>query len=156
MALTLYELLKNHKVGQIGYLYEDIKKQAKLMEEKLGMPKFAIIPKSKSKVTYRGKPSEMEVKICISRIMNTQIELIQWISGECYHKEHLQKYGEGFYHLSVIVDELKPYFELFKRLNIDILQDRWAGKQHTVYFDTKEIFGIVVEFQATERRRKKK
>jgi len=155
MGLSFFELLKDHKVDQIGYLYRDVEKQAEKMEKKLGMPKFAIIPNAKSKVTYRGKEYEMEAKIAISRIMNTQIELIQWLSGECYHKEHLEKYGEGFYHISVIVDDLNPYFELFKSLNIEMLQERWIGKQHVAYFDTKEVLGMVIELQATERRRRK-
>ena len=87
--------------------------------------------------------------------MNTQIELIQWISGECYHKEHLEKYGEGFYHISLFVDDLKKYLELFKSLNIMVLQEGWVGKQHFAYFDTKEIFGLVIEVQATERKPKR-
>ncbi|TFG03270.1 MAG: hypothetical protein EU542_02840 [Promethearchaeota archaeon] len=155
MGLSFFELLKDHHVDQIGYIYKDVEEQAKKMERVLGLPKFAIIPNAKSKVTYRGKQTEMEAKIGISRIMNTQIELIQWISGECYHKEYLEKYGEGFYHISVIVEDLNPYFELFKSLNIEVLQDRYIGVQHAVYFDTKEIFGIVIELQATEGRRKK-
>jgi hypothetical protein len=87
--------------------------------------------------------------------MNTQIELIQWISGECYHKEYLEKYGEGFYHISLFVNDLNSYFELFRNLNIDLLQEGWVGKQHIAYFDTKDIFGLVIEVQATERKRKK-
>jgi hypothetical protein len=155
MGMTLFELLKDQKVEQIGYLYEDAEAQAKKMEKTFGMPSFAFIPSAKSQITYRGKPSEIEVKIGISRLMNTQIELIQWISGECYHKEHLERYGEGFYHISLFVADLNPYRDLFKNLNIAILQEGWVGKQHFAYFDTKDIFGIVIEAQVTERRRKK-
>ena len=155
MGLSFFELLKDHKVDQIGFLYKDVEKQAEKMERMLGLPKFAINPNAKSKVTYRGEEYEMEAKIAISRIMNTQIELIQWLSGECYHKEYLEKYGEGFYHISVIVDDLNPYFELFESLGIELLQERWIGRQHVVYFDTKDVLGMVIEIQTTERKRKK-
>ena len=155
MGMTLFELLKEQKVEQIGYLYKDAEKQAKIMEETFGMPSFAFIPNVKSEITYRGKTSATEVKIGISRLMNTQIELIQWISGECYHKEYLEKYGEGFYHISLFVDDLNKYIELFKSLNIEVLQEGWVGKQHFAYFDTKETFGLVIEAQATERKRKR-
>lgn len=155
MGMSLFELVKNQKVEQIGYLYKDAEKQAKIMEEKFGMPSFAFIPNQKSELTYRGKISKVEVKLGISRLMNTQIELIQWISGECYHKEHLEKFGEGFYHISLFVDDLNQYLELFKNLNIGVLQEGWIGKQHFAYFDTKDIFGLVIEAQATERKRKK-
>ncbi len=153
--MTLFELVKDQKVEQIGYLYKDAERQAKIMEEAFGMPSFAFIPSQKSELTYRGKISEVEVKLGISRLMNTQIELIQWISGECYHKEHLEKYGEGFYHISLFVDDLNKYLELFKSLNIGVLQEGWIGKQHFAYFDTKDVFGLVIEVQATERKRKK-
>jgi len=155
MGMTLFELVKDQKVEQIGYLYKDAERQAKIMEEAFGMPSFAFIPSQKSELTYRGKISEVEVKLGISRLMNTQIELIQWISGECYHKEHLEKYGEGFYHISLFVDDLNKYLELFKSLNIGVLQEGWIGKQHFAYFDTKDVFGLVIEVQATERKRKK-
>jgi hypothetical protein len=88
--------------------------------------------------------------------MNIQVELIQWISGECYHKEHLEKFGEGLYHISLYTDDLTSYTEFFKNLNIDVLQEGRIGKQHFFFFDTKELFGIVIEVQATERLRKKK
>jgi hypothetical protein len=153
MGTNLFDLLNDHKVDQIGYLYTDVENQAEKMEKAFGMPKFSFIPNATSKVTYRGNLYEMEAKIGFSRIMNTQIELIQWISGECYHKEHLEKFGEGFYHISTFVNELNPYFNLFETLKIDVLQERWVGKQHAVYFDTKDIIGVVLELQATERRR---
>ena len=155
MGMSLFELVKDQKVDQIGYLYKDVEKQAKIMKETFGMPSFAIIPSQKSEITYRGKISEVEVKLAISRLMNTQIELIQWISGECYHKEHLEKYGEGFYHISLFVDDLNQYLEHFKNLQIAVLLEGRIGKQHFAYFDTKDTFGLVIEVQTTERKRKK-
>jgi hypothetical protein len=152
---TLFELLKDQKVEQIGYLYEDAEKQAKIMEETFGMPSFAFLPSAKYEFIYRGKISEVEVIFGISRLMNTQIELTQWISGESYYKEHLEKFGEGFFHLSLFVDELNQYLEFFKSLNIEVLQEGWIGKQHYAFFDTKDIFGMVLEAQATERKHKK-
>lgn len=156
MGLTLFELVKDQKVEQIGYLYKDAEKQAKIMEQLFGMPSFAFIPSAKYECTYRGKISEVEIKIGMSRLMNTQIELIQWISGESYYKEYLEKNGEGFFHISLFVDDLNQYLELFKDLNIGVLQEGWIGKQHYAYFDSKVIFGLVIEVQATERRKKKK
>ena len=153
--MTIFELLKDQKVEQIGYLYKDAEKQAKIMEKMFGMPSFAFIPSAKYECTYRGKTSEVEIKIGMSRLMNTQIELIQWISGESYYKEHLEKNGEGFFHISLFVDDLNQYLELFKDLNIGVLQEGWIGKQHYAYFDTKNTFGLVIEVQATERRKKK-
>ena len=156
MGMSLFELVKDQKVEQIGYLYKDAEKQAKIMEETFGMPSFAFIPSAKYEFTYRGKISEVEVIFGISRLMNTQIELTQWISGESYYKEHLEKFGEGFFHISLFVDNLNRYLEFFKGLNIEVLQDGWIGKkQHFVYFDTKDIFGMVIEVQTTERKRKK-
>jgi hypothetical protein len=63
MGMTLFELLKDQKVDQIGFLYKNAEKQAKKMEETFGMPPFAFIPNAKSQFTYRGKASEIELRL---------------------------------------------------------------------------------------------
>jgi hypothetical protein len=47
--------LGNLKINQLGYVYKDIKKQAKILEEKLGLPKFAYLENKPTKYNYRGK-----------------------------------------------------------------------------------------------------
>ena len=49
--------LGKFKIDQLGYVYKDIEKQAKLLETVYGFPKFAFLEKNDSLYKYRGKDS---------------------------------------------------------------------------------------------------
>lgn len=156
MVKSLNELLKGLEAKQYGYLYKDVEKQAKIMEEVYGIPPFAIMENNDHEMIYRNQPTKVSVKIAFSRFLGKQLELIQWNSGDCYHKEYLEKYGEGFYHVSMFVDNLEEIKETFMEKDIALLQEGHLGKQHFAYFDTLKSFGMVLEFQETTKRRRKK
>jgi hypothetical protein len=59
--------LGNLKVDQLGFVYKDIEKQAKIFESLFNVPKFAILPETTEIVKYRGKDGEVNTKIAISR-----------------------------------------------------------------------------------------
>jgi len=50
---------KNLKVEQLGFVYKDVEKQAKIFEELFNIPKFAILPETTQVVKYRGKDSKV-------------------------------------------------------------------------------------------------
>jgi len=147
--------LKNMKIDQLGYVYKDIEKQAKIMEETFGIPPFAILEGTNT-IIYRGKELEYSARIGISRWLGTQIELIQPLKGQSSHTEFLDKGREGLQHISLFVDDIDPYVEDFKKKGFEISQSGQIGKQKFVYFDTEEAFGLSIEFQMTEKRRRKK
>jgi len=147
--------LRNHKIDQLGYVYKDAEKQAKIMETTFGIPKFAFL-EGKNPINYRGKELEYSVKIGISRWLGTQIELIQPLEGQSSHTEFLEKGREGLQHISLFVEDIDPYIEDFKKKGFQIIQSGQIGKQKFVYFDTEEAFGLIIEFQMTVKRKRKK
>ncbi len=147
--------LGNLKLDQLGFVYKDAEKQAKILETTFGIPKFAFFQNT-NPIVYRGKELSYTAKIGISRWLNTQIELIQPISGESAHTEFLKKGKEGFQHISVFVDDLDLYVKDFEQKGFQIIQSGQIGKQKFVYFDTEKAFGIIIEFQATVKRTKAK
>jgi hypothetical protein len=144
------------KVDQLGYVYKDIEKQAKLLENVYGLPKFAFLEKYDSPCKYRGKDSIISTRLAISRTFNTQIELIQHIKGECIFKEFLDSGREGLHHFGVYVDNLDSIVKKFTDKGYEILHQRIIGKQKVAYIDSERDLGILVEFQETIRRKKKK
>jgi hypothetical protein len=144
------------KVDQLGYLYKDIEKQAKLLENVYGLPKFAFLEKYDTPCKYRGKDSIISTRLAISRTFNTQIELIQYIKGECIFKEFLDSGREGLHHFGVYVDDLDSIVKEFTDKGYEILHQRIIGKQKVAYIDSERDLGILVEFQETIRRKKKK
>ena len=148
--------LGNLKVEQLGFVFRDIEKQAKIFETLFNVPKFAILPENTEIVKYRGKDVEMTNKIAISRQFNTQIELIQHISGESIYKEFLDKGREGLHHISFFIENIEAYIEFFEKQGFEVINSGSIGKQVYAYFDTEETLGMLIEVQETKKRRKKK
>ena len=145
----------NLKVAQLGFVYKDIEKQAKIFETLFNVPKFAIIPETTEIVKYRGKEVEVRIKIAISRQFGSQIELIQHISGECIYKEFLDQGREGLHHISLFIDNIEAYIEYFEKQGLEMIYSGSLGKQVYAYFDTEDTLGMLLEVQETRKRRKK-
>ena len=148
--------LGNLKINQLGYVYRDIKKQAKIMESLYGMPQFAILENKDNIFKYRGKDSKFSTRIAMSRLFNTQIELIQWIEGDCIFKEFLDSEREGLHHFGIFVENLQFYIDEFQKQGINVIHSGQTGPQKVAYLDTEKTFGILFEFQETVKRRRSK
>jgi 4-hydroxyphenylpyruvate dioxygenase-like putative hemolysin len=148
--------LGNLKIDQLSYVYKDIKKQAKFMEEIYGIPKFAQMDNISHKdATYRGKEVTIVLDYAFSRLLNVQIELQQWKSGECLYKEFINQGKEGLHSIGVYVDDMEAYIKEFKKRGIEVLQTGQVGKQKFSYLDTEKTFGVLLEISTTVKRRKK-
>ena len=146
----------NIKLDQLGYVYKDINKQAKLMEDLYNIPKFGYIDVTSGELNYRGNKSIISTKIGFSRMFNIQIELIQWIEGDCLYKEFLDEGREGLHHVSFYVTDLQKYTDNYKKRGIEVIQSGSIGNQYFAYLDTEKSFGIIIELQETISRRRKK
>ena len=147
--------LGNLKVDQLGFVYKDIEKQARIFETLFNVPKFAILPETTEFVKYRGKDEEVNNKLAISRQFNTQIELIQPISGDSLYNEFIDKRREGLHHISFFVENIEAYIEYFEKQGLEMIYYGSIGKQVYAYFDTEETLGMFLEIQETKKRRKK-
>ena len=144
------------KINQLGYVYRDIKKQAKILEEKLGLPKFAFLENKPTKYLYRGKESIVQTMIGFSRSLNVQVELIQLIQGECIFKEFIDAGKEGLHHFGIYVEDVDVLIKKYKEKGYDFVHEGLtAGVQKVAYIDTYEDFGVYIEFQQTKKRKKR-
>ena len=157
MAQNFEFNLGNLKIDQLSFVYKDIKKQAKIMETTYGVPKFAQMEDiTHQDATYRGKDVTIIIDYAFSRLLNVQIELQQWKSGDCLFKEFIDQGKEGLHSIGVYVDDLEAYIDEFKKKGIEVLQTGQVGKQKFVYLDTQKSFGVLLEISTTVKRRKKK
>jgi methylmalonyl-CoA/ethylmalonyl-CoA epimerase len=148
--------LGNLKIEQLSFVYKDITKQAKIMEELYGIPKFAVMTDMSHPCTFRGKDVEVILDFAFSRLFNVQIELQQWKSGDSVFKEFLDQGKEGLHSVGLYVDDLQLHIDELKKKGIEVIQTGQIGKQWFAYFDTVDTFGILLEFQQTVKRRRKK
>ncbi|MBY9003515.1 MAG: VOC family protein [Candidatus Lokiarchaeota archaeon] len=131
------------KIHQLGYVFKDVKKQAKIMEEIYGI-KFTLSETPNQKFMFRGREVETHLITGFARTLDTQIELIQWVSGDCLYKEFLEEGREGLHHLGVFVDDFNNYVQTFKDKGIGILQSGIMGSLNLAYMDTQKSLGVII------------
>jgi len=157
MAENIEFNLGNLKIDQLSYVHKDVKKQAKIMEDLYGIPKFAQMEDiTHQGATYRGKEVTIIIDYAFSRLLNTQIELQQWKSGDSLFKDFIDQGKEGLHSIGVYVEDLEAYIDHFKNRGIEVLQTGQVGKQKFAYLDTEKTFGVLLEVSTTIKRRKKK
>ena len=157
MAQNFTFNLGNLKIDQMSFVYKDIKKQAKKMEQIYSIPTFAQMENiTHQEATYRGKEVTIIIDYAFSRLLNIQIELQQWKSGDSLFKEFIDQGKEGLHSIGVYVEDLDAYTDEFKKRGIEVLQTGQIGKQKFVYLDTKQTFGVLLEISTTVKRRRKK
>lgn len=148
--------LGNFKVDQLGFVFKDIEKHAKILENLFNIPKFTFLPPFSNMVKLRGKEISTTTKIGFSRNFNTQIELIQPIEGESLYKEFVDQGREGLHHISLFIEDLQLYIDQFQRFGYEVIYSGQIGKRVWAYLDTEKDLGLILELQETITRRKKK
>ena len=157
MAENLEFNLGNLKIDQLSYVYKDIKSQAKVMEDLYGIPKFAQMEDiTHQGATYRGKEVTIIIDYAFSRLLNIQIELQQWKSGDSLFKDFIDQGKEGLHSIGVYVEDLEAYIDHFKERGIEVLQTGQVSKFKFAYLNTEKTFGFLLEIGETVKRRKKK
>ena len=146
----------NLKVDQLGYVYKDIEKQAKIMESMFGFSEFIFGDWNTYTMKIRGKISELTFRMAFSRLGSTQVELIQWKSGDGPYKEFLDKGNEGFHHIACYIEDTDSYIKEFEKMGIGVLQEGEVLFARIAYMDTQDTFGTIIELLEKVKRRKKK
>jgi hypothetical protein len=144
--------LKSLRPNQLGYVYKDIEKHAKIMESFPGASKFIIFDPLDVDINLRGVKKKITIKSGFGRIFDTEIELLQPIEGDSIYTEFLDEGREGIHHLSYKVENITTYIEMFKKRGIKVLQWGLLIKLVYVYLDTEKIFNTIIEFTEELKR----
>jgi len=144
------------KIDQLGFVFKDIEKQAKIMESIFGLSKFIFGDPRTKAVHYRGKESQVTSQLAFSRMGNAQVELIKWIDGECTYKEFIDQGREGLHHVAMYVENTDSYIQELEKMEICILQTGITFNTRVTYLDSEKKFGIILELLEKVRKRKRK
>jgi hypothetical protein len=157
METNISTFLGNFKVGQLGFIYKDIRKQAEIMETFFGISKFNILGPIEMEIVYRGKETKWTAYGGFGRLFNNvEVELIQFESGESIHKEFLDEGREGLHHIRCDVDDIQVVIDKFEKEGIGVLQTGKIVGLRYAYMDTEDILGIILEFSAVKRGRRRR
>lgn len=133
------------KVDQLGFVFKDTEKQAKIMEDIYGFSKFKFSPVIEFPTEYRGKKTKLKARKAASQLGNTEIELVDWKEGDNPYKDFLDQGREGLHHIAVWVSDLDLYINEFKNKDIGVLFRSGIPQFKFAYMDTEKTFGIIVE-----------
>ena len=147
---------KDFKIAQLGFIFKDIKKHAKIWEEVFDIQEFSFLPPKTTKYYYKGKMNDVKVAIALSRCFNTQLEFVQHFEGESYHKEFLEKGREGLHHIAVFVEDIESYKKKFKEMGIEQISGGQRGRQVYAHFDTTDTLGFILELMEFKKKSRKK
>jgi catechol 2,3-dioxygenase-like lactoylglutathione lyase family enzyme len=136
---------------QVAFVVRDLGAAEKFFTQSMGIPRFYVIEHLGSRATdktFRGHPAEHDFTISLAYSGDTQIELIQHLSGDTCYKEFLERRGEGMQHLGFFLDDREQYERVlveFTRNRLPVLQSgRFGGAMYS-YFDTESAIGAVME-----------
>jgi len=138
-------VLNNLKVDQLGYVYKDVEKQAKLLESIYNIPKISFFEFHDQKIIYRGRETTNSIKLGTVQHNNLNIELIQPLGGENIYQEFIDHGRKGFHHFGMYVEDLESSIEKFEKKGINAIQIGQIVKMHYAYMDTEDTFGAIIE-----------
>lgn len=136
---------------QVAFVVRDLRAAQRFFGDKMGVPRFYVIEdfgKIATEKTFRGRPAEHNFSIALAYSGNTQIELIQHLSGETTYKEFLERKGEGLHHLGFFLHEKAQYDAALgelERSGYPVLQSGRMGDARYTYFDTEAAIGALME-----------
>jgi methylmalonyl-CoA/ethylmalonyl-CoA epimerase len=146
------------KVVQVAVVVKDIEASSKLWAELLGMPVPKISttrPGHEVNETYRGKPSEGQVKLTFFNLGQVVIELLQPISEGTSWKEYLDKKGEGVQHLGFQVIDPDKTSDALEKAGYPVFhKGRYDSLDGTyIYHDTQDALGVVIELLNSDAKK---
>jgi 4-hydroxyphenylpyruvate dioxygenase-like putative hemolysin len=139
--------VKLSPVEQVGIVVEDIEKAVEYYGSTFGWGPFSISEVSLEGCLYRGKPTDVRLKMAMAQSGPIEIELIQVLEGESIHSEFLREKGEGLQHVRFTVDNLDDILAEWAKVGIEPVWQHsfpeigisWA------YVNTDAIGGVMAE-----------
>jgi hypothetical protein len=136
---------------QVAFVVKDLTAGMEFFNRTMGIPKFYVIEDfglhARDK-TFRGRPAEQNFKLALAYSGDTQIELIQHLSGDTCYKEHLERRGEGLHHLGFFLYDPEDYQRALASLSAagysPLMSGRFGTTRYT-YFDTELAIGSIME-----------
>lgn len=156
------ELLETNIVDQIAIVVNDIEKASETFSKLLGIPKtewFLTGEHDRSKVFYKGEPSNTQSKLIFIDTPSVQIELMEVNDEPSTMKDYFDRHGEGIHHIAFVVDKISKKLDPLKENGYKTLQSgefTSLNKGRYAYLDTKDTCKTVIELLERETPQPKK
>jgi catechol 2,3-dioxygenase-like lactoylglutathione lyase family enzyme len=140
------------KIGQVAFVVRDLVARMRTFWEDFGIGPWAIYtfePPRVQDMTYRGSPHAFSFRVAFAMCGDTQIELVQSLTGPNLYEEFLAQCGEGVQRLGIHVTDMSAATEHMQSLGYAMIQSgRGYGVQGDgafAYFATADRLGTLIE-----------
>jgi len=122
------------QVAQVGYVVRDLQASMKLYEPLFGP--FRTMDGSVQQATYRGRLADCKLELAFGWSGDVEIELIQWVAGDCPHREFIEKGREGMHHLHFRVEDCDGWIRRLEPLGYrTIWYKQWSPDTVFAYLE---------------------
>lgn len=139
---------------QIAYVVRDIQAGQRFFTDHIGIPRFYLMENVRfANQTYRGQEGDSRLHIAIAYAGDTQIELIESLSGPNIYTEFLDRKGEGLHHLGFLIRDYDRAVRDFTANGYPVIQSGRVRKDRGTrfaYFDTEAGIGSIMEIIAPD------
>ena len=107
---------------------------------------------------YRGATATHSCLIAVTWSGDTQLELVQPLTGYSIYDEHLERRGEGLHHIKLYYADCHEAVANFTRRGYPVIQSGRFDEDEHYYLDTEKDYGYVIglgnagKIRAAERR----
>lgn len=143
---------KRFRILHFAYVYKDIEKQMNFLKSLNDNLKFNFREIKDGPIKYKGKDSIISLRVALTELFGVNLEIIQWIKGECPHKDFLDEGKEGLHHIAVLVDDVQLHIKEYQQQGADILLSGQMGEFDIAYMDTVKQLGVIIELFGPHKR----
>jgi len=129
-------------IDQVSYVVKDVDRALERFEPLFGA--FQVLEVTLEGAHYKGRPTDVTLKLGFGRSGGIEIELIEVVSGDSPHRQFLEEHGEGQHHVRCVVPDLDPVVERAARRGFETI---WSHELSggAIRFAYLEREGTVIE-----------
>lgn len=145
MSAAVLRSLELGPIDQVAYVVENLERALPRYEAMFGP--FEAATYEMKDCTIRGHRGDCTLRLAVNNSGPVEIELIEVVSGETTHSEHLKQHGEGLHHVRFRVDDLEPKVAALEACGYrTVLAKRFGPTIAFAYLESPaEIGGSVIE-----------
>jgi catechol 2,3-dioxygenase-like lactoylglutathione lyase family enzyme len=139
-------------VTQVAIIVKDLDAAVKAYWELFGIGPWHLYTYGKplvKEMTYHGEPAEYRMRIGLSYLGPTRIELIQPLEGNTVYQDFIEEHGYGVHHFGVLVEDMEAALEKAAAAGLTMTMDGAGfgldGDGHYAYLDTEDALGVTIE-----------
>jgi methylmalonyl-CoA/ethylmalonyl-CoA epimerase len=150
----------NNGVAQVAIIVEDLDRAVEHYWRMFGIGPWHFYTYGKPlvrKMSYHGEPAEYRMRVALSYLGPTRIELIEPMEGDTVYADFVEAHGYGVHHFGVLVDDMEEALAEAEAAGLVMTMDGSGfgrdGDGHYAYLDTEDTLGVTIELIERPKRR---